>query len=314
MSEKSDPKPEQGPSPIGEISQEPSALEAFLDANQKRLLIIGILAVLCLVGYVIVTGLQTKAKRDAAADVAAGRTVPEYDALSKTYEGDVAGGTALLLKSQLLWSDQQQQEAITAIEDFISKYPEHPAFGDAHTTLGSYLKDTEKLEEAKAAFEKAAETKSATSSIALLSLGDLALQAGNGDQAKEYYDRVITEFGTTHLQAKGLAQERIKLIGVNPPVERMPEPPKPTGPAGATTPPAGFPGNIPSSVQPAPLKPTTFPVAPTPGLPVAPPAIEPTETSETVPTEEVEKTTSDVTESVVPEEPSQPAEPETPSE
>ena len=133
-----------------------------------------------------------EAEQDAAAAVAGGRTVPDYEALSKEYEGKVAGGTALLLKAQLLWSDQQQQEAITAVEDFISNYPEHPSFGNAHTTLGSYLQQVEKLDEAKAAFTKSAETKSATSSIALLSLGDIALQAGDPDKAKEYYCLLYT--------------------------------------------------------------------------------------------------------------------------
>ena len=268
MSEKSDSTPEQGPSPIGEISQEPSALEAFLDANQKRLLVIGILAVLGLVGYVIVTGLQKKGKQDAAAAVAAGRTVPDYTALSKEYEGEVAGGTALLLKAQLLWSDQQQEEAITAVEEFISNYPEHPSFGNAHTTLGSYLQQVEKLDEAKAAFTKSAESKSATSSIALLSLGDIALQAGESDKAKEYYDRIITEYEGTHPQVKGFAQERIKLIGVKPPVEKAPEPPKPITPPGGITPPANFPGFKPKPIQPNSPSPTTLPVTPSDPKPV----------------------------------------------
>ena len=271
MSEKSDSKPEQGPSPIGEISQEPSALEAFLDANQKRLLIVGILAVLCLVGYVIVTGLQKKGKQDAAAAVAAGRTIPDYTALSKEYEGEVAGGTALFLKAQLLWSDQQQEEAINAVEEFISKYPEHPSFGNALTHLGSYLQQVERLEEAKEAFTKSAESKSATSSIALLSLGDIALQAGDPDKAKEYYDRIITEYEGTHPQVKGFAQERIKLIGVKPPVEKTPEPTKPITPPEAGSAPGNFPGFKPNPAQPTPTVPATDPVKP--------PVTEPAETT-----------------------------------
>ena len=320
MSEKSDPKPEQGPSPIGEISQEPSAFEAFLDANQKRLLIIGILAVLSLIGYVIVTGLQKRARQDAAAAVAAGRTVPDYEALSKAYDGEVAGGTALLLKAQLLWSDQQQQEAITAVKDFISKYPEHPSFGDAHTTLGSYLQQVDQLEAAKEAFTTSAETKSATSSIALLSLGDIALQAGESQKAKEYYDRIITDYENTHPQVKGFAQERIKLIGVKPPVDKAPELPKTITPPGAGNLPANFPGFKP--VQPSPT-PTPTPTTPTPTpttLPVTPPAPEPAATTapETAPEAETDGATTeellDLPELDVPEETEPPAATGTPPE
>ena len=46
MSENNEQSPDNGPSPIGEISQEPSAFEAFLDANQKKLILLGILGYL----------------------------------------------------------------------------------------------------------------------------------------------------------------------------------------------------------------------------------------------------------------------------
>ena len=185
MSENNDQNPDNGPSPIGEISQEPSAFEAFLDANQKKLIIIGILAILCLVGYVVVTGLEKKAKEDAAAAVANARTGPEYQAISQEYAGKNAGGSAILLKSQLLWGDQQQQEAIEALETFVSEYPDHPAVGSAYASLGSYQQQLKKFDEAKEAFQKAANSESAVSSLALLSLGDLALQEGEDENAEE---------------------------------------------------------------------------------------------------------------------------------
>lgn len=264
MSSKTDSKPAETPSPIGEISQEPSKLEAFLDANQKKLVVVGLVAIVILVSYVVYDGVQEMTRRNEAGTVAAARTVPEYQKVSEDLDGKTAGGSALLLKSQLLWDDQQQQEALDTLNDFISKYPEHPVIGSAYASLGSYQQQLGNLTEAKQALEKAVETKSAASSLALLSLGDLARQAGENDTAKEYYDRIITEYEDSHFQVKGFARERIELIGVSAPTEKAPEPPRPTAVPGSFEPPAGLP-----DVSPKP-SPTLIP---NPGeKPVVPPA------------------------------------------
>ena len=244
MSEKTEPQPASGPSPIGEISQEPSAFEAFLDANQKKLILLGILAILCLVGYVIFDGLRKLAKTDAAGEVAAARTVPELDAVSKSRAGTNAGGSALIFKSQRLWQDQQQQEAIDTLQSFVSDYPEHPAIGSAYASIGSYHQQMGKLDEAKTAYEKSADTSSAASSLALLSLGDLARSEGDHDAAEAFYKRITTEYEDSHFQAKAWARQRLELIGVDAPTEKVPELPKPTTPASpaVTTDPVTIPG------------------------------------------------------------------------
>lgn len=298
MSENTDQNPETGPSPIGEISQGPSAFEAFLDANQKKLIIVGILAILCLVGYVIVTGLQKKAKEDAAAAVADARTVPQFEVVSKEYAGENAGGSAVILKSQLLWDDQQQQEAIASLESFVSEYPEHPAVGSAYASLGSYQQQLENLDKAKEAFQKAADSESAASSLALLSLGDLALQGGEDEKAKEIYNKIVSEYETSHLQVKSMAQNRLKLVNVDSPAEKAPEPPKPAITPSAITPPVRVPAiapdPIPSVTPGAPDTGTTRP-AEEPTEPVATPESKATPEPETGPASET------------------PAEPETPA-
>ena len=260
MSENNEQNPDNGPSPIGEISQEPSAFEAFLDANQKKLILLGILAVLCLVVYVVFTGLERKADEEAAAAVANARTGPDYEAVSEKYFGKSAGGSAILLKSQLLWSDQQQQEAIEALETFVSEYPEHPAVGSAYASLGSYQQQLMRLDKAKEAFQKAVDRESAASSLALLSLGDLELQAGEDDNAKEIYKKIISEYESSHLQVKSMAQARLKLINVESPTEKKSEPAQPTITPGAATSPITVPGITPEPT------PNPIPKTPTPEI------------------------------------------------
>lgn len=252
MSAKSDPYPKEAPSPIGEISQEPSALESFLDANQKKLVVVGILAILVLVAYVIYDGVRDMKIRDRAAAVAAARTVPDYEKVSEELSGMTAGGSALLLKAHVLWQDQQQQEAIATLDEFLSSYPEHPALGSAYTRLGSYQQQRGNVDEAKEAFGKAAELDSPASSLAIISLGDLARSEGDSEAAEAFYNRILDDYGESFLQVKRMARERIKLIGVNPPVEKAPEPPQGNGPAtpGDFSPSGGLP-NIPGVIQPA---------------------------------------------------------------
>ena len=77
MSEKPEqqPQPDQAPSPIGEISQEPSSFEAFLDAHQKKLIIAGIILIIALVAYVVGDGLKQQELENHSAEVSAARTL-----------------------------------------------------------------------------------------------------------------------------------------------------------------------------------------------------------------------------------------------
>ena len=289
MSEKNEQNPDNGPSPIGEISQEPSAFEAFLDANQKKLIIFGILVIFCLVGNVVVKGLDKIDKEEAAAAFAEARTGPQYQAVSQEYDGENAGGSAMLLKAQLLWSDQQQQEAIEVLETFVSKYPEHPAVGSGYASLGSYQQQLKNLDKAREAFEMAAESESAASSLALLSLGDLELQAGKDEDAKKIYEKIISEYESSHLQVKSMAQNRLKLINVQSPSEKKSEPTQPTITPEAATSPITVPGITPEPTpSPVPKSPTpeiSQPVEKTP-QPEAAPELENSSDGGTGPTSE----------------------------
>ena len=111
MSENKPNQQETEATPIGEISQEPSALDAFLDANQKKLVIIGIAGALALVLYVIISGLSRKATADdsaAAAAAFASGSVPELDAASKELSGTPSGGSTCLLYTSPSPRDKRQ--------------------------------------------------------------------------------------------------------------------------------------------------------------------------------------------------------------
>lgn len=243
MSGKSKSNPAESPSPIGEISQEPSAFESFLDANQKKLVIVGFLIILILVGYIVYDGLKDMEVRGDSAMVSSAKTVPELEKVITELGEKTAGGSALMKKALVLWVEQQRQEAVATVEEFVSKYPEHPAIGSAYARLGSFQQQLGNLTEAKSAFQSAVDAKSAASSYALISLGDLARDEGKDEEAKAFYQRVITEYEETHFGAKSLANERLELVGVKQPTEKKPEPPKPE----AKTPPVTIPPKNPAT-------------------------------------------------------------------
>ena len=282
MSEKSEqqPQPDQAPSPIGEISQEPSSFEAFLDANQKKLIIAGIILVIALVAYVVSDGLKQQELENYSAEVSAARTLPELEAQASEKAGTNAGGTALLRKAQLQWRDLQQPEAIETLKSFVSEYPDHPAYASGLASLASYQHKMGNLEGAKENYGKAVEEKAAISSMALIYLGDIARGEGNDEAAGKYYDRASSEYGDIHANIRQIAERHSKLLGVSAPTEVMPAPPAPKPGAGAVSKPVKvdpLPTNPDSPIKPA------VPEAPDPVVPEAPKSVTPADKKPALP-------------------------------
>ena len=282
MSEQSEqqPQPDQAPSPIGEISQEPSSFEAFLDANPKKLIIAGIILVIALVAYVVIDGLKQQELENYSAEVSAARTLPELEAQASEKAGTNAGGTALLRKAQLQWRDLQQPEAIETLKSFVSEYPDHPAYASGLASLASYQHKMGNLEGAKENYGKAVEEKAAISSMALIYLGDIARGEGNDEAAGKYYDRASSEYGDIHANIRQIAERHSKLLGVSAPTEVMPAPPAPKPGAGAVSKPVKvdpLPTNPDSPIKPA------VPEAPDPVVPEAPKSVTPADQKPALP-------------------------------
>jgi len=280
MSEKPEQQPQadQAPSPIGEISQEPSSFEAFLDANQKKLIIAGIIIIIALVAYVVIDGLKQQQLQNYSAEVSAARTLSELEAEASKKAGTNAGGTALLRKAQLQWRDLQQPEAIETLEAFVSEYADHPAYASGLASLASYQHKMGNLEGAKENYGKAVEEDAAISSMALIYLGDIARGEGNDEAAGEYYDRASSEYGDIHANIRQIAERHSKLLGVSAPTEVKPAPPAPK-PGTASEPVKVDPLSTNPDLPKKPVVPKTpkpvVPEAPKPVVPEAPKPVVP---------------------------------------
>lgn len=217
----------QVPSPVGEIEHGPSGLEAFLDANQKKLVIVGGVLIVAAIAYVIGTGLQKKKIESAAAEVSAASDVTELREVYGKYADTPAGATALVKIAAEQWSSQQQRDAVSTLQEAVSNYPEHPNIGSIHARLANYFRSLGENKEAKTHFEAAVTSDSAVSSYALQQLAAIAVENDDPEGATAMLDQVIDNYGTRHPNVKGITQEFKKLVGTTPATEITPAPPKP---------------------------------------------------------------------------------------
>lgn len=223
------------PSPIGEIEHGPSGFEAFLDANQKKLIIIGGVLIVAAIAYVIGTGLQKKKIEAASAEVSAASELTELREIYEKYADTPAGATALVKIASQQWADQQKEDAVATLKDAISQYPEHPNLGSIHARLANYHRSLGEKDEAKTQFEAAAATDSAVSSYALQQLAAIAIQSGDNEAASANLTKVIDDYGQRHLNFKPITQELQKLIGVTPATEIAAAAPAPKESASSPT-------------------------------------------------------------------------------
>ena len=287
------------PRPLAEISHGPSAFEAFLDRNQKGMVVVAILLAIAGGTVIVVRGLKQAAAEEAGAALSKASTVAEFQAVAKEHPKSPAAGSAQILLADKLWADGDQDGAIETLRGFISGNPDHPALPSAKANLASRLLQQGKDGDAEPLFRELADGTGSTflAPYALINLGDLAKKAGKLDEAEQHYTRVQDSFGTSRFAAT--AARHLKLLNFKMPTEiEAPAPPAiPTSPAGENSglnlaPQNGtLPGGVenpmekilseggpavpPAPVEEEPAKPATPPETPPAADPAAPPSNEP---------------------------------------
>jgi len=267
------------PRPLGEISQEPSAFDQFMDRNQKNLMILALVLVIAAAVFTIYRAVQKSHRHTAGAALSEADDLPSLQKIVKDYAETPAGGSARLLLAEKQWTDGQQDDAISTLRAFISEQSEHPALATAKASLASKLASQGKADEATKEFQEIVDGGESTRFLApyaLVCLGDLAKNAGKTDEARKFYERAQNEYpGTGYSNS---ASGRIALLGAKAPVE-IGAPPAPTpAPGDASAPPANLfpaPGLTPAAPEaPAPSAPAPAPEAPAPETPAPAPAPE----------------------------------------
>ena len=261
------------PAPIAEIDHGPSKLDQFLDAHTKKLIIGAILVAVGIAAYVVYSGVAKGEAEEAGAALMDAEKIADYQDVIKKWPESNAAASALPLIADIQWADSQP-DSIASLEEFISKYPEHPSLATAKVSLGLRLLEQGKTSEASELLTEVAESETATyiAPLACIALGDIAKAEGKTEDAKKWYEKAQEDPSEQGNTFKDTAAARLILVNAKPPVKikpALPVPPKPGAPTNPVVPAPIL--ETPDTPETTPTTPTT-PTAPTPPTPPTPKA------------------------------------------
>ncbi len=227
--------PADTPRPLAEISHGPSAFEAFLDRNQKGMIVLGVVIALAAGAWIVVRGIKASAATAAGEALSKAESLPDLLEIQKKHAGTPAAGSAAILISSKQWEAGEQDAAIETLRKFIAENAEHPAIPTARASLATRLMQYGKKDEAAALFREVADAGDSRfiAPYALVSLGDMEKAAGRTKEAEEAYKRAAEDFKGNPFA--NLADQHLKLLNFKMPAEVEP-PPAPAPPAGADVP------------------------------------------------------------------------------
>ena len=129
----------ESPVPLAEISQGPNAFEAFLDRNQKGLVVFAIVLAISAIGVVIYRGVENSRQQTAGIALSKAEDLASLQAVVDGNDHTLAAGSAMVLLANRQWTEGKQDDAIGTLKKFIASYPGHPALPAAKANLGSKL-------------------------------------------------------------------------------------------------------------------------------------------------------------------------------
>ena len=216
MSEKSTPEPTPE-APLGQISQAPPAFEAFLDRNQKLLIAAGVVLILVLTGWLVLNNVKESAEVTAGNSLVAAEDVTEIQSVVKNHEGTKAAFSAKILLAERQWTDGRQDNSIETLRTFVEAEKEHPARPSALASLAAKLRGQGATGEAEEIFTELTEDPEAIylAPYAWISLGDMAAEAGETEEAERAYEMVERKFPGSSF-ASGAMKRRLLLKARRP--------------------------------------------------------------------------------------------------
>ncbi|HEY1083214.1 MAG TPA: tetratricopeptide repeat protein [Prosthecobacter sp.] len=231
-------------------------MERFLEANIKKLVILFVLIAVGAVAYGVMR-MAARSKAVAAGEAfAAAKTVEDCDLVVSEYPGSTSAGNALLLKADLLWTQNKKDSSVAALREFTTKFGSHPLLAEGLLALASKLEATGDKAGAKAAFDRILSEfpKSDSAAVAQLRIGDQLWAEGKEAEAKAAYEAVSTKGDGADSAFADQSESRLKWIAAQLPTKEVDGPPKPK-----VDPAAAIPG--------APKFNLGSPLSPVPGLP-----------------------------------------------
>ncbi len=151
--------------------------------------------------------------RDAAAQANFGVAVQCYTRVASTYNGTQSGYEATLGIAQTHLIAGQNELAITGLVDFLKTNPPPEAGAPANSLLGTAYENVNKFPEAVAAYRKASDlaTVDYLKASSLLDAARAALLANKVDDAKRFYNEIITKYA----KSGATTEAQVRLAEIN---------------------------------------------------------------------------------------------------
>lgn len=223
---------------IGEIELGPSRHEKFLNAHYKKLIVVSIIFMLVAASCIIYATWRARQEDDGAATMIAALKATSvgdvveasaYDtaALEKVgtdYPGTNAAATSELLHGMQLIAGGQEQQGVEVLENVIAANPpENFLRVRAQAYLATHYMSGGDAEKAKKLWQEVSSSKTSPYlALSYLSLGDLAKEAGDIEQARAFYNMVQKECPFSPLMVT--VQQRLLILGVDAPEPVAPAP------------------------------------------------------------------------------------------
>lgn len=224
---------------IGEIELGPSRHEQFLNAHYRKL-IVGAVGVMLLATAAIVyftwrAGQEASGASSVVAAIKATQAggaagAADYDAallaeIPSRFAGTHAVVTAELLRGMQLIESGHEQEGIALLESFIQSVDEDILRVRAQAFLAGHCMSGDEAQQKKAVELWQAVSRAGQSPylpLSYLTLGDLAKDAGEMEQARGYYNKLLEDCVSSPLAT--VARQRLLLLGVDAPMPEAPAP------------------------------------------------------------------------------------------
>ncbi len=205
--------------PLGEISQEPPAFEAFLDRHQFSLIILAALLAIAAAVYVVYSGIKKGGEESAGKILAHAESSDDYQEIIDNHSDTAAAFSAKVLLAEEQWEKGEKEAAFTTLKEFVETEQDHPARPSAEASLAVKLWSEGKEDEALAYLQELAEEPESrfVAPYAFISMGDIYSQKGELEKAEAAYEEVEKGFPGSPFVAE--ARSRRLLVKSAPPVE-----------------------------------------------------------------------------------------------
>ncbi len=259
-------------------------LEAFLEANFKKLLYAVVAIVIGMAAWYVIHANRQMAEEQAGMAFTSAKNTDDYAMVVSKHSGTAAAGNALLAKAKLEWDQTKKDSAVATLRAFAKNYTDHPFYLQGLISLATRLETMgpQNVEEARRIYEQIVKEHkdSELAGLAQIRLGDLLWSQGKEAEARQVYEAVPQKYPGQFFKQN---ENRLTLIKATLPTKEVegPKPPPPPATPAAGNAPAinltpGQPGGLgisqPFEIKPMPAPAAPGTTAPAPAPKAAPPA------------------------------------------